>query len=994
MRWGGAEQFVITSAGRFFEILEDDPSKYTLREEGLSLALGLSLLNSAKTALRQGRNVDETLSNILDPITALDRTGDVLIGAILAAVLEKEQGEVIAPMVRSFIALQNLDASRYDEFRALLKHNPQPFLTALEDLALTEDVTSNLSWLIQAVEDTRGAPACAAALSIAIHRWLGMYSPAPERMMMTPQSGAHDDERKKERAKREAEINKTIENFCQTERTLLTSLILQERGDYSRLSRLAFQFLAGQPLAEYAISFRNWAFAASFNGGYYDHHDDFNHLLQFNLVDWGATRRAVLEVAKIFCAADMSGTGQWTSVYLLRATGDSDDAKAAEEMIEELTKDRERRPSWHLIENFCATDPCDPSSPRPENIDATAEKYAALEVSTLRRHMSWAGEDHFFEMARPGLARFRPEAAVDTLRRFAAQVVTRPTPDFRIAAFFLENHTVALEDSIAPLFVAKAAEIAREALEGEDKNNEKWVAAQYSLLIAFPHLTGDAQFDALMSHPKDKTILMDLCYHFLPCDPAKMEAALEKAIANCDEVAQFRVLAFAEHSRTALTARMKKMVAVLLGANSGHVRLSALGLIRTTNDPDLLAALVNSDWSTASLDSVSHHVEILHGVEALVLATQKGLLSIEACLERISLSGYQRLATLLGPEAALAVAGRLDTAIRKSADFKVEDNLPDMEQCFDDRYWPSILEVSEKPVEGDETTQAQLRGLSEFGDAWYERQKRNREAAERFERKLSKAGAQLIIQSVTVDLIDAIDKADPTITNGWYSFFMGLDQKARNNVHNIASVVAGTISMKDATAGRALFERLAGGTPHVRVTFGRNHLTLDAVTAWAAAESNEMKALRFARLDRMGNDHELAMEVLAAIRATREDVLHDYVLDRRSREEPADRARAVMVAGLCPDADWALETINQLKDTYGFLKHAYEGAKYAMDRHQWSKHWSRQMGEATDPIDLWRYSVLLSKIVDGRFKLSDLEGTKPSPLIQRFGTTLNDPVRN
>ncbi len=101
-----------------------------------------------------------------------------------------------------------------------------------------------------------------------------------------------------------------------------------------------------------------------------------------------------------------------------------------------------------------------------------------------------------------------------------------------------------------------------------------------------------------------------------------------------------------------------------------------------------------------------------------------------------------------------------------------------------------------------------------------------------------------------------------------------------------------------------------------------------------------------------------------------------------------------MVAGLSPHEDWALQTIDQLKDTHGFLHDAYTGAKYAMERHQWSRHWARLMSTATDPIDLWRYSVLLSKIVDGRFKSSYVEGSNPSPLVQRFGKTLNDPIRH
>jgi hypothetical protein len=287
-----------------------------------------------------------------------------------------------------------------------------------------------------------------------------------------------------------------------------------------------------------------------------------------------------------------------------------------------------------------------------------------------------------------------------------------------------------------------------------------------------------------------------------------------------------------------------------------------------------------------------------------------------------------------------------------------------------------------------------LARLAETGDAWYKRQRQNQEAADRFERDLTKAGAQLIIQSVTVRLIAAIDKVAPGLVDSWRRLFLNLDNKALNNVHNIASVIAEAISKRDAVTGLTLFGLLRTSSPHVRVTFGRDKVSLDAVTAWGAADNNEMKGLSFARLDRIGNDHHLAMEVLAAIRAERLDVLRDYVVDRRHRPEPAHRARAAMVAGLSPDETWAIETVNMLKDEHGFLKQAYEGAKYAMERHRWSRHWAAQIRTATDPIDLWRYTVLLSKIVDGRFKRAELEGKKPSRLIRRFGTTLNDPIRD
>lgn len=989
-----SEQFVITSAGRFFEVLDENPNKYVLKDEGLPLALGLALVRTAREAQRKQKSVDEALSNILDPIAALDRTSDILMGAILSAVLERAPKEIVTPLVRSFVMLQNLDSASYPEFRSLFGRDPHAFLTALENAALTRDIASNLSWLTDAANDLRGNEAFETALAVAIHHWLNMYSLAPERMVLVPNNLEHAAERERKRAERELQLSATMASLSQTERDLLAGMIQENRGDYSQLSLIAFQAMADRPLAPFAESLRNYCFAASLNGGYRDHHDDFDDLLHFNLTDWAVTKDALREAAKPLRQTGVSNIGQWALVYVLRSTGDSGDAEEADRIAEELTRDRERFKGWRRIEDYCATDPCDPASEAPDNIDKIANAYRAINPAELLRFMGNTHDDYFFTTAQPGLARFRPETAVEVLRALADQAVTRAQPEFRQAVFLLENHTVGLEDRVAIPYVEKAREIAQAALDAdEDKNNEAWVAAQYALSVAFPHMTGDAQFDALVNHPKDRSILLDLVYLFQPIDETKLERALDKAVRQDNPVAQFRIFCFAEYSRTPLTARTKEMVLDLLTSTDGHVRLSALALIQATADPVLLVGLVKSGWSAALLDAVSDKVEILNGSQALVLAAKQGSITLEACLDRIALSAYESLAERLGTEAVMAIADRLNTAIHKAAEFQVTGNLPDIEQSFEGRHWPVIFEVSEKPSQ-EETPHEQFRRLAETGDAWYERQRQNQEAADRFERDLTKAGAQLIIQSVTVGLIAAIDKVAPALVDSWPTLILKLDNKALNNVHNIALVIAEAISKRNVVVSLALFDRLRTSSPHVRVTFGRDKVDLDAVTAWGAADSNEMKDVCFARLDRIGNDHDLTMEVLAAIRAERLDVLRDYVVDRRHRPEPAHRARAAMVAGLSPDETWAIETVNMLKDEHGFLQRAYEGAKYAMERHQWSRHWAAQMRTATDPVDLWRYTVLLSKIVDGRFKGAEAEGDTPSSLIKRFGTTLNDLIRN
>lgn len=989
-----SEQFVITSAGRFFEVLEEDPNKYLLKEEGLPLALGLTLVRAAREAFRKNKSVEDALSNILEPIAALDNTSDILMGAILAAVLEESPPEIVTPLVRCFVILQNLDSLRYPEFRSLFSRHPKAFIAALEESSLSRDTVSNLSWLTDAADDLRGNEAFEVELSASLHRWLNMYSLATERNVFYPNTPEHAAEREKNRVEREQELSDIVMSLSAVEHDLLKSMIRVDRGDYSKLSLLAFHALAGRPIAPFATSLRNWCFATSLNGGHYNHHDVFNDLLHFNLVDWVATRNALQESTKTLRQTCISRTGQWALVYVLLATGESEDAEAADAIVEELTKSERHNGGWRLIESYCATDPCDPSSEEPDGIDQTAMDYRSISPAELSRSKSRTQDNHFFSMARTGLARFRPDAAIKVLRALADEAVSRAESEFRIAAYLLESHTVVLEDSIARRYVEKAAEISHASLKrGKDENNEAWVTAQHALFVAFAHMTGDEQFTALLNHPEDQTILRDLCDLFLPIEEATLEFSLDKAVQEDNQVVQFRILCFAEYSGTPLSSQTEEMVISLLASEHYHVRLSALSLIQAVADPILLVGLVNSKWTAASLDETSHKSEIFYGSQALVLAAEFGSISVQACLDRIAFSAYGALVERLGTDAALAISERLNTAIFKAAEFNVTSNLPHLELNLGGRHWPEFIAVSEK-ISKKEGLREQLERHADTNDAWYKRQKQNQDAFDRFELDLVSVGAQLIVQPVAIELIMSIDKVAPALVDSWYTYFLSLDSKSFNNVHNIASLVAEVICKRNVNAGLILFARLETSSPDVRVTLGKAKVELNAVSIWRSADSQKIQDVCFTRLDSIDNDHELAMEILAAVEAQRENLIQDYVVDRRQRLEPAHRARAAMVAGLSPYEAWAIETIDLLKYQHGFLHQAYVAAKYSMDRHRWSRHWASMMRTAADSVELWRYTVLLSKIVDGRFDSSEVYGGTPNTLIKRFGPTLNRQIRN
>lgn len=985
------EQFDAVAAGRFFEPLESDPSLYELREDGLPLALGLSLVSSAQRAYRNGHSLTEELSRILEPIASLDKTADILLSAIVAACLDERSNDAVTgALIQAFVGVQNPDNSRYPEFRALARHSPSPFLVALENSTVLKRESSTLSWLTDALYEIRKEPGIFDAFVPFLNRWLNMYSEAPERRVF---SRKRDDAKKyaDECEKKKTELETRLKSLSEGERAILAELRQEERGDYMRICRIAIQFLATMPLQTFARALRNWKFADALNGGIMSPTREFATLITFNTADWVETRAALLREVSPLREPGVSRTGKWALVGLLSATGAMDDAKEAVVIVEELRKDRERLfGSWRRIETYCASDPCDPSSERPNNIDGTAEQYASLDLNQVRNTMGMGQEDHFFEDARVGLARFRPDAAIAGIRRFADNVLSREDVPFRFGIFLLENHTLALDDEVAKKFVTKAAALVAQSLQAENKYGDAWVAGQYALLTAFPHMTGNEQLFALLGHTKDEDLLLNLTDTLRACDENKYEAALAKAYADNDETIQFRLLAFAQHTNIVLSEPSKEIVARLSDSSRKLVRLCAFGLICRLKDRRLVETIVASQWSAAALDRTKDWYEMWYGSHILVEASLQGLISDEECLQRIDLCAFLAFAKARGLAGTVAVAQRLDAAIGRACGYRTSLTLPDIEVKAGGQCRPSLFSINEKQVSNESPIDA-FRRLAESENNWKERQWRAREAFLTFERELTKAGAYLIVETVCVELIEEIAKADKAILDRWYGLFISMDHDGLALVHNVATLVAQVVSRYDVVRSAELFLRLENVIPTVRTASGRARIELDAVAVWGAADGEAVNKLRFARLDRASNDKVLADETLAALNAGKETLLKEYILSRQQRPEPAYQARAIMVAGFSDGQEWAIETLKRYEGGHGFLSGAHDAAKFALDRYFWSQHWANLMASATVETDMWRYGVILGKIVDGRFQ-NPQPDYAPDSLMARYCHSLEDMI--
>jgi hypothetical protein len=964
---GGLEA---VSGGRFFVPVEGDPTRYSLKEDGLTLALGFALLDELRAARRNGRDLADALEAITEPISALDRTADAVFAALTVACLDEQcVAEIGAALVGAFADLQNPNSDEFRAFAALAAKRPEVFMKAAYRTCLASARQANFDWIEAALHEAKANDHAWSVMSPFIKSWLAHYSLAPEARMFSHRTRDPAEKVEEERAKRQSEIDVKLGALSASERELLDTLVRHDSGDLAALTRLALTLLAGKPLAPFAPALAHWSFANALNGSYGGPYKEFVHLIRLNCADWREARDAILKSCGRFESADVSRTGKWALAHLLQATGDTADAGRAQLLIEELATDHPKF-RWRLVEDYCATDPCNPVSPRPENIAGTAEKYAAIDVSKIRRSMGNSEVDHFFETARPGLARFEPGVAIDKHREFIANVLARNGFALRQGIFETHHHNPLVTPEHAHSLVDRVKAGTVWDLDDDLPERDRWVVSEYHLLLAFPLLTARTQIDTMLSGHAIDHILCELMYVAKPLDEVTFEVLLDKAVSDNDERAQFIVLVFGGSTATPVSQKARRHLARLAQGASGRVRAHALYLILKIGDEPAIETVAKSGWRAAA-DSTRDD-ETWYGSLIILEAAARGMIRLDEVLDRIDPQLYGKAVTRLGSDLTRDAALRIDASIRSAAGLPLDAALPDIElpqQDGDSAELPRYT-ATEKPSASADPVDDALRRLSESNEAFQERQKRARELFTAFRAQLTKANAWVVIDRLQIREFDAIAAANRDLAESWYDLFTTLPTARRTFIHNLGLLLAHALAEWNPDKAFRLFTFLSNSKPFVRFTYGLARVTLESMTLWSAKDHPFLESLRFARLDKAGNDDELAVEVLAALLSGKDAMLRTYIESRLHTGQPAMIARALMVAGFSDHNKFNDEVLGRYeKDTPGFIGRARAAAMYTYERNVWSKHWFRQMRETQSPEDFWRYSVLLSKIIDGRFEV-------------------------
>lgn len=946
--------------GRFFQMVEGEPHRYTLREEGLTYALGLAVIEELRAAMRNHKDIQEAFQTILEPIAALDQTADATIAALTIACLDQRIAEPISvALLCGFAQLQNPDGALAASLTGLSRRRARVFCEACEVLWMAPTPAPNADWLEDSLHITKHRPEVWRDMQPFLDKWLRYWWPDVRvEYKVQHAQGSPADERRDAEAERDQRINSVNE----IEREYLSQLIRQQANTHGVMA-LALKFLAGMPLENHARNLACASFSMALTASHFSPVEELTSLILFNRRDWSATRAQLLAHAEQLASSGASVSGRWAAVTLLRATGALDDSAVAHKLVLDLTKDRHRFPSLRRVESYCETDPCDPDSDRPNNIDETARRYEQLDVGRLKLAMGTTDHDQFVESALPGLARFSPDVAVQKHREFLAALPSRRGLPLRQAIWAALENAALVDDHLAARLLALSTSLIHDPA-GVDEASVDHVQ-QGLLLAAFPHLSPQEQFAGIdaISDPnhiwlellrlaKDGSAsqLLDIAYLR---DPSDLRVAVPLVMAG--KIAHEALPGFAS------------MLPGLLGSPHSLVRSAALHLAKGTGDPEALRAVVASGWTSRTLTRSDH--EHIIGSLALIEAARRGLIAACEVFPRIAPETFGAACTRLDEASVEQLAAMLDVCVREASGF--DDPIPPAEIVLTlarnvdvsySRY--SLNKISTKPTHFSDKPSELPEDFSEF-DA---RQQRLYDAYVAFKNQLTPQMAAVVLGAFHIEEMQNILRVAPGVVQGWIEFLRRVSAPHRRALRNFGMCLACALTHGELRSqGIELLVLLSKDTSYVQVRYTLAGLPLEAVALWKSADCVDVNLLRFARLDACGNDQELAAEAATAIYAGKGAILKAYVYEGLNSQLPVDVARAITVAGLSDDAHLANEVAANFGGDEGLLVTAAQSSQYAMDRHQWSKHWFDKMLAASAEADFWTASVLFLKVVDARF---------------------------
>lgn len=946
--------------GRFYENIKGPGRHYKLRDEGLTLAFGYALVDLIWDANYNGEDLEEALAKLIEPISALDRTTEVYLAGLTVCAKDEERftDSIFITLIKGFTGLQNLDPKWYLSFREICYERFDSFLVSLENSFLSTSNKVNLDWLKEVAIDAKNDTEKWDALSASIKQWLSYYSKKPEHSLIGFPQSQSDEQNEKIKAK-ESKIKKAIEDLSPFELEIFSEME-EKNGNLDQLALLAMELLVGKSLSQFTRSFIRWGLSSGINSGYWRASSEFLYLTNFNRVDWKEMCSTFRLNIQPLDRTDTSRGGQWTYVRMLYATGTHEDAMNADATADRLRKG-EKFGGNRLVEKYCATDPCDPNSLKPDNIEETAQLFKEIKVDQLYSgdFLEATDDGHLLKTTLLGVARFYPSIATSKHRELLSTWSTRTGKS--LAQLSLNG------DWLMPLIDSVLAkDLFIELVNGE---NFKTVSDDYRLIslkvLCFisPYLEAEQQLDVmLLPDPETLGYLMDMTRNLKKFDTDVFSRLFSQICTINNDQAIISALGFLTFTDTQWNDITKKCVLQLMEHSVARVRACVFCAILNQDFSDGIEKLYHSAWD-ANVDSINTYEEF-YGSRILINSVELGMATLPEIFERCSIKVLSSCLPAFSAEEQFIIIKAIDSSFDCLIEQAHNTEIPAFEVTFKENEYGGPPNIS---LDGFKNLHPKMHLLdSETHEEFIERQKLLNDTFEKFQAGLNKNIAILVLDQLKPSDVENIFRATPAIIKKWAERLEHADTPYLA-VH-LCYLVAIVISKESPKAAKDLFIKAKELDSFVTINY-KNGLTLERKAIWSSSLDDVLEEFRRSRLDNMTSDLEIAMEVLAAETCGRGDFIINYVNDGIGQEHPYSQARAIMVAGYSNQTEYFSPLLNDAAQKKGLIG---DTGRVSLETHKrccWAKHWANEMIRAQTVEEFWCASLLLAKVVDRRLEL-------------------------
>lgn len=965
---------------RFFRSIAGPDDLYELREEGLTLALGFALVDQLWRAQREGHNLSERVVQLLEPISAIDRTADVVFAALLVCALDETSRfhrDIFSALLDAFANLQNIKDQRFEEFVEIVKHQPMVFFEVVERLLLERGQRINHYWFYHAAFEVSSSEAGNSAVESAIRRWLHCYNKSPETQTDRYHRRQEAEYEKKLEAKRD-EIEETLSSLSPFERRVLSQMTeVPEEPD--TLITLALELLAGRSLAAFSDCFVAMGMAFTLDSGLYSARKAFQQLTTFSRRERPETRKAFLKSLEPLRSNETSKGGQWTVVRMLYATGNESDAAEGQKLAIELRKD------W-----FCFDPPdpngwrqikaADPLAQPPIDLDAGLAIFRALNADEMLLTMSSGLADHNYNEFLPIACRFAPDTAYAKARQIMAGLLTREGFPLRQVIVNSEGRIPLISPNLATQFVKRIVESgAIETIPEQDQKLCRLVA--FNLVAA--QLTAEEQLECLKGTAFGTTYTFSVVPALKHQPTGCISRALSEVLAKDDEKAAFRVLSMATYGGTNISSTLEDHILECSIRQYSGLRAVAFDLASANDLRAVRAAHVKSSWTARGAKNATY--ESWYGSMLLIEACAHGELSIDELLRRIGHETWFAAADRLGEVFTKPMAECLVHHLRRGVVSAAEIPAPQVDMTFSMTAPAPYPFLSLDETDRDAERFPKPKSPADFfrNDKFEETQDRLHQIAKAFFKSLEESDARLLLRWTNIEDLQHLVEAVPSLLSELAAI---VEQAGKSQLvwsKNLAFAVAKLISKDDPEKAASIMRRALRSQGFVTQALG-DDLTLEHAAVWGSVRTEPIVKFWRERIFSATNDAILAREVLAAERFGAAEFILDLVTELASSADSLNHAYAAVVAGYSSRSLEMIEIIQRHVNNVGISGDAAKTAQLSHHAAQWAEKWVAEMWEAPTPEEFWRCLMIAETCMDARLSPVPEENTRWSKYVPVF----------